>query len=77
MNIFDFINSKDIGEHLKRIEYPLNALEASWIVYQNTTHSMAQKMEAWRWIMDNMEDCEVPERINCIYRSSLFKTLEE
>lgn len=77
MNIFDFINSKDIGEHLKRIEYPLNALEASWIVYQNDTHSMAQKMEAWRWIMDNMEDCEVLERINCIYRPSLFKTLEE
>lgn len=75
MNIFDFINSKDIREHLKKIDYPLDALEASWIVYHNGTRTLKEKMEAWNWIIDNMNDCEVPERINCIYRPSLFAAL--
>lgn len=33
MNIFDFINSKDIKEHLKNINYQFNSLEAAWLIY--------------------------------------------
>ncbi len=76
MNVLDFVNSTDIRDYLKKIDYKCNQLEASWLVYQNGMHTLEEKMNAWNWIIDNMEDCEVPERINCSYRNSLHESLK-
>jgi len=76
MNIFDFINSKDIREHLMSLDYKFDSMEASWLVYQSGRHTLNEKIEAWNWIIDNMPDCVVKERMNCCYRDSLHKTLK-
>lgn len=34
MNLYRFINSRDIRKHLEDMKYEFNALEASWLVYQ-------------------------------------------
>ena len=34
MNILRFVNSKDIREHLRNIDYEFNSLEAAWLIYQ-------------------------------------------
>ena len=37
--ILQFVNSKDIREYLRTIDYQFNALEAAWLIWQsrNTT----------------------------------------
>jgi hypothetical protein len=77
VNVLDFVNSKDIREHLKNIGYKCNPLEASWLVYQSRKHTLEEKMTAWNWIIENMDDCAVPERVNCSYRPSLHDALRE
>ncbi len=76
MNALDFINSTDIKDYLKKIDYKCNQLEASWLVYQSSVRTLEEKMAAWNWIIENMDDCEVPERINCSYRKSLHESLK-
>lgn len=77
MNIYSYINSKDIKEHLESLDYQFNSLEASWLVYQSGRHTLYEKIDAWNWIIENMPDCEVKERMNCKYRTSLHETLKE
>ena len=50
MNIYSYINSKDVREHLQNIEYYFTALEAAFIVYHSTQISLLEKIEAWREI---------------------------
>lgn len=64
MNIYEFINSRDIAKHLEAIDYPFSAMETAWLVYQCVSKSIEEKKEAWQWIIDNMPDAEVPERIS-------------
>ena len=56
MDLFQFINSKDIEEHLKAIDYKLSTMEAAWLVWQCTHASLAQKHEAWERIIHTMPD---------------------
>ena len=77
MDILDYVNSRDIKGYLKKIGYECNPLEASWLVYQSRKHTLEEKMAAWNWIIENMDDCEVPERCNCSYRPSLHEALRE
>ena len=75
MNIYRFINSRDIRKHLEDIGYEFNALEASWLVYQCIDATLEEKHDAWRWIIKEMPDMEVIKRPNCVYRGSLHDTL--
>lgn len=77
MNIYRFINSRDIRKHLEDIGYEFNALEASWLVYQCADATLEEKHDAWRWITENMPDMEVIKRPNCVYRKSLHETLRK
>lgn len=45
MNIYSYINSKDVREHLQNMEYHFTALEAAFIVYHSTQISLLEKIE--------------------------------
>ena len=77
MDFTEFINSKDIADFLRNEKYVFSAMEAIWLVYQSRKKTLAEKIEAWNWIMNNMPDCEVVERINCRYRASLHEAIKE
>ena len=77
MDIYRFINSRDIRKYLKDIKYDFNSLEASWLVHQCIDAGFDEKHRAWTWILENMPDMEVIKRPNCKYRESLHKTLRE
>lgn len=77
INLCEFINSRTIQTYLQEINYCFSSLEVSWIIYQSRKKSIYEKIEAWEWLISNMEDCEVPERINCLYRPSLHQALRE
>ncbi len=59
MNIYEFVNSRDIREFLQKTGFAPNSLEASWLVYQSNNHTIEEKHTAWEWIIKNMPDCEV------------------
>ena len=59
MNIYEFVNSRDIREHWQNIGFVPNALESAWLVYQSNNHTIEEKHEAWEEIISNMPDCEV------------------
>lgn len=59
MNIYEFVNSRDIRKHWQEIGFMPNALESAYLVYYSKNHTIEEKHDAWRWIIDNMPDCEV------------------
>lgn len=52
---FEFINSKDIREHLRKLGYRFNSMELAWLVWQSRTVSFGEKMNTW------MEMLEMPD----------------
>lgn len=64
MDIFRFLNSKDIREHLKQLGYSFTAPEAAFLVWQCRSVTLKEKMAAWREIIETMPDCCMEERIN-------------
>ena len=77
IDIFDFIDSKDIKEYLKSIDYQFDALTASWVVWQSRNATYEEKQQAFDEIIKTMPDCEIPERLNTTARKSLHKYLKE
>lgn len=59
MNIYEFVNSRNIAEYWQKIGFMPNALESAYLVYYSKNHTIEEKHDAWRWIIDNMPDCEV------------------
>lgn len=77
MDIYSFVNSKDIREHLRKIEYQFNSLETAWLIYQCKSISYESKKVAWTELIHTMPDCEVPERSNCRGWDSLHEMIQE
>ena len=77
LDAFEFINSKDIKEHLKNLNYKFNSLEVAWLIYQCKHISIDEKHKAFRQLIDTMPDCEIPERTNTVYKPSLHAYLKE
>lgn len=75
MDILRFINSKDIREHLKSINYEFNSLEAAWLIYQCKTATIEEKHTAWQELIDTMPDCVILERSNTKQQKSLHDYL--
>lgn len=61
MDITNFINSRDIREYHRKIEYRYNAVEAAWIVYWCRHATLAEKHAAWKWIIDTLPDVTLPD----------------
>ena len=59
MDIYQYVNSKDIRAHLEAIGYRFNALEAAWLVYECKNATMEEKHAAWREIIETMPDMEM------------------
>lgn len=57
MNTYEFINSKDISEYLKEIDYQFSAYEMAYLIYQSERTTIAQKLEALETIFEEMPDC--------------------
>ena len=56
MDFYKFINSCDIREHLRTMKYVFNAKEAVWLIYYSHEATVKERMEACRYIVENMPD---------------------
>ena len=61
LNIYEYFNSKDIAEHCEKIGYKFTALEMAYLVWLSQRHTLKQKHEAWRHLIDNYPDELLPE----------------
>ena len=83
MEIFKFINSKDIRKHLENLDYQFTSAEAAFLVYQCQTITLEEKISAWEEIILTMPDCEyrIPrdnmQREKYRYIPSIHKRLSE
>ena len=76
MNILDFINSNTVREYLKSINYKPDSLTAAFIVWQSKDHTLAEKEEAFEWIIENMPDMPIPAHEYHSERESLHEFLD-
>lgn len=62
MDIFRFINSEAIRDHLKSVNYEFSSLEAAWLIYQCHTATIEEKHRAWKELIETMPDCQIAGR---------------
>lgn len=75
MDIFSFINSKAIADHLRSIDYHFNALEAAWIVTECKRATLKEKHDAYREIIETMPDMAVEDLYWTVCRFSVHTGL--
>lgn len=75
MDIFRFINSRDIRYHLKKIDYQFNTCEAAWLVGCSLTATLRERFDAWEEIIAAMPDCAPPRPLTTAPQSSSFHAL--
>ena len=65
MEIYDFINSKDVRKYLKDQEYQFSPEEQAWIVYQsaNENITLEDKFNAWNHIIETTENVLLDKRL--------------
>lgn len=62
MEIFKYINSKDIAEHLKKIDYQFNAFESACIILDTYKIPMRERLKALKDILYFLSDCKGVDR---------------
>ena len=77
MDIYPYINSRAIREHLKKLDYKFDPMLCAYLVWQSEGHTMKEKHEAWKEIIRSMPDMPVPEKPNCVGWDSLHRMLKD
>ena len=75
--MFRFINSKDIRDYLRQIDYSFTAPEAAFLVWQCRSATLKEKITAWREIIRTIPDCSMGERLNMDEMPSIHRFLEQ
>ena len=76
MDVFRYINSEDIREHLRESGYTFSSLEAAWLIYQCKNISLKEKHTAFNELIDTMPDCEIEKRNHTVPQKSLHRFLK-
>lgn len=61
-DIFEFLDSRSIKEHLQRINYELTTPVAAFIINRSHKATLQQKLEGWQKIIDNMPNCTMSRK---------------
>lgn len=77
MDIYRFINSKDIREYLRDIDYTFTVPERAFLIYMSHTTTLQEKFEAWKEIVNTMPDCSMESRFNMMEIHSFHQFLAD
>lgn len=77
MDIYRFIDSRDIREYLRETNYELDALQSAYIVSCSTERGFWEKQGTLREIIACLPDQEVPETEYCPGQPSLHDLLRD
>ena len=76
MDILKYVNSKDVREHLRSIDYKFSASDAAWIVNRCVDLPLDEKISAWNVIMNTMPDCRLVSPYNGETVESFYSLLK-
>ncbi|MBQ4509196.1 MAG: hypothetical protein II984_00590 [Clostridia bacterium] len=76
MNIFEFINSKDVRKHLEKINYKFSTLEKVFFIAKSEYKTIKEKHEAFLYLIENESDMKIEKRTNTNAYDSLFECLK-
>lgn len=62
MDIYRWINSKDIAGYNCEIGHRFHAMESAFLVWQSLQHTMDERFVAWEEIIDTMPDTVMEKR---------------
>ena len=62
MDIYRFIDSRDIREHLKKLDYQFSTPETAFLVWHCRTATLNEKIAAWEDIISTMPNCSMSPR---------------
>ena len=68
---YDLINSKAIGDYCRNIGHKFNTEELAVLVYRNNKMDLEEKIRKYQDLIDNYQDMEVREEINCKHYDSV------
>lgn len=68
---YDLINSVAIADHCREIKHKFNTEELAVLVYRNKKMNINEKIEKYKDLIENYQDMEVIERINCEHYDSV------
>lgn len=77
MDIYDFFNSKDVAAHCKSIGHTFNAAESAVMISQSVSRTLVEKHVAYREIVAECPDIEIPEGLNHGHIESFHAVLKE
>lgn len=75
LDIIDFINSSAIANHCRNIGYRFSALDMAYLIWASEKHSIEEKHNAWKILINTQPDVEVAERPWTPYIESLHAFL--
>lgn len=77
MDVLKFLSSRDMREHLKKINYKFSALEAAWIVW-HSDFTWGEKKKAFLEIMSEFEDMYIDRTAGCFTsKGNLFDYIKK
>lgn len=76
MNIYEYIRSKDVREYNEKTGHKFTATESAFLVWHNYEITLKKKHDAWREIMREMPDEEVPKRVKRGLRAESVRAFE-
>ena len=76
MNIYDFFNSPDVSEYCQNIGKTFNSLESAVMIVQSISRTLAEKHAAFKTIITEYPDMEIPKALNHGHIESFHKVLK-
>ena len=77
MDIYSFVGSRDIREHLRTINYQPNAIEAAYLIYMSYNATLEEKMTVWEELMMTVPDRAMTQRLNLPATDSFYGFLRQ
>ncbi len=62
MDVYNFINSKDVRNYLRETNYAFTPVEAAWVVWQCYNATFEETHKAWQEIIGIMPDMPIKNR---------------
>ena len=62
MDIYRFMNSRDIAKHLQGMGYKFSMPEAAFLIYLSRKAILDEKLAAWLEIAESMPNCSMNDR---------------
>ncbi len=78
MDIYNYLNSKDVAEHCRNINYKFDSLEKAFIINDCVSISIEEKHRLYRELMSIEKDVEIPKHhLSKEYDNSFFNALDK